>query len=62
MAVIAFKLHLCVIVCLRYILDLNKEQEAGFAKKAGSIALEAGFEPWHGAKSDDVHAIFIPQK
>ncbi|XP_056222504.1 dynein axonemal assembly factor 3-like [Seriola aureovittata] len=46
----------------KYILDLNKEQEAGFAKKVVSIALEAGFEPWHEGKSDDVHAVFIPQK
>lgn len=61
-AVFAFKLHLCVIVYLRYILDLNKEQEAGFAKKVVSIALEAAFEPWHEGKSDDVHAVFIPQK
>lgn len=55
-------LHLCVIAYLRYFLDLTKEQEAGFAEKAVSIALEAGFEPWHVVKSDDVHAIFIPQK
>lgn len=61
-AVVAFKLHLCVIVCLRYILDLNKEQEADFAKKVTSMALEAGFEQWHEGKSDDVHAVFIPRK
>uniref|UniRef100_H3DCK0 Dynein axonemal assembly factor 3 n=1 Tax=Tetraodon nigroviridis TaxID=99883 RepID=H3DCK0_TETNG len=29
----------------RYILDLNREQEAGFERKVASIALEAGFEP-----------------
>ncbi|XP_039991721.1 dynein assembly factor 3, axonemal-like [Xiphias gladius] len=46
----------------KYILDLNKEQEAGFAKKAVSIAVEAGFEPWREGKSDDVHAVFIRQK
>ncbi|XP_071319687.1 dynein axonemal assembly factor 3-like [Trachinotus anak] len=46
----------------KYILDLNKEQEAGFSKKVVSIALEAGFEPWHEGKSDDVHAVLIPQK
>ncbi|KAF0025364.1 hypothetical protein F2P81_022245 [Scophthalmus maximus] len=46
----------------KYILDLNKEQEASFVKKVASIALNAGFEPWHEEKSDDVHAVFIPQK
>lgn len=46
----------------RYILDVNKEQEAGFAKKVVSIALEAEFEPWHEGKSDDVHAVFVPQR
>lgn len=60
--VIAFQLHLCVIVCLRYILDLSKEQEAGFAKKVVSIAHEAEFEPWHEGKSDGVHAVFVAQK
>lgn len=55
-------LHLCVPVYLRYILDLNKEQEEGFAKKVASVALEGGFEPWHEGKSDDIHAVFIPQK
>ncbi|XP_042364613.1 dynein axonemal assembly factor 3-like [Plectropomus leopardus] len=51
-----------VVELAKYILDLNKEQEAGFAEKVASIALEAGFEPWHEEKSDDVHAIFIPQR
>ncbi len=60
--VFALKLHLCVIVYLRYILDLNKEQEADFAKKVASIALGAEFEPWLEGKSDDIHAVFIPQK
>lgn len=46
----------------RYILDLNKEQEAGFAKKAASLALQAGFEARHDGSSDDVHAIFVQQK
>ncbi|XP_028989539.1 dynein axonemal assembly factor 3-like isoform X2 [Betta splendens] len=45
-----------------YILDLNKEQEAGFAEKVVSIAGEAGFEPLHERKSDDVYATFIAQK
>ncbi|XP_058497091.1 dynein axonemal assembly factor 3-like [Solea solea] len=46
----------------KYILDLNKEQEAGFAEKVVNIALEAGFEPWQEGKTNDVHAFFIPQK
>ncbi|KAG7227810.1 hypothetical protein INR49_013604 [Caranx melampygus] len=46
----------------KYILDLNKEQEAGFAQKVARMALEAGLEPWREGKSDDVHAVFIPQK
>lgn len=40
-------------------MDLTKEQEAGFAEKVVSIALEAGFEPWHEGRTDDVHAVFI---
>ncbi|KAM7381745.1 hypothetical protein PAMA_012540 [Pampus argenteus] len=51
-----------VVELAKYFLDLNKQQEAGFAENVVSIALEAGFEPWHVVKSDDVHAIFIPQK
>ncbi|XP_047465632.1 dynein axonemal assembly factor 3-like [Mugil cephalus] len=51
-----------VVELAKYILDLDKEQEAGFAEKVASIALEAGFEPWHEGKNDDVHAIFIGQK
>ncbi|XP_024141465.1 dynein assembly factor 3, axonemal isoform X1 [Oryzias melastigma] len=46
----------------KYILDLNKEQEAGFAKKAASLALQAGFEARHDGSSNDVHAIFVEQK
>ncbi|XP_040923405.1 dynein assembly factor 3, axonemal-like [Toxotes jaculatrix] len=46
----------------KYLLDLNKEQEAGFAKKVTSIALEAGFELWPDRKRNDVHAVFIPQE
>ncbi len=53
---------LFIIVHPRYILDLNKEQEAGFAEKVASIALEAGFQSWHEGKIDDVHAVFVPQK
>lgn len=40
-------------------MELNKEQEEGFAKKVASIALEAEFEPWRDGKSDDVHAVFM---
>lgn len=48
-------------VCCRYILDLNKEQEADFGKKVASLAVEAGFKPWHEGHCDDVHAVFIQQ-
>ncbi|KAM8836476.1 dynein axonemal assembly factor 3 isoform 2-T4 [Spinachia spinachia] len=50
-----------VVELAKYILDLTKEQAAGFAQKVGSKALEAKFEPWRDGKSDDVHAVFIPQ-
>lgn len=52
----------CPFVRLRYILDLNKEQEAGFAEKVVSIALEAEFEPWQEGRSDGVHAVFVAKK
>lgn len=52
----------CVFVCFRYILDLNKRQEAGFVEKVASLALEAGFEPWREHAADDVYAVFVPQK
>lgn len=51
-----------VVELAKYFLDLNKEQETGFAEKAVSIVLEAGFEPWHVVKSDHVHTVFKPQK
>ncbi|CAK6964233.1 dynein axonemal assembly factor 3-like [Scomber scombrus] len=51
-----------VVELAKYFLDLNKEQQAGFAEKVVSIALEAEFEPWSVVKSDHIHAIFIPQK
>ncbi|KAF3704481.1 Dynein assembly factor 3, axonemal [Channa argus] len=50
-----------VVELAKYLLDLNKDQEAGFAEKVLSIAIEAGFEPWHEGKRDDVHAVFIPR-
>uniref|UniRef100_A0A665UZ60 Dynein axonemal assembly factor 3 n=1 Tax=Echeneis naucrates TaxID=173247 RepID=A0A665UZ60_ECHNA len=46
-----------VIELAKYILDLNKEQEAGFAKTVLRIAQEAGFELWQ-EKTDDIHAVF----
>lgn len=52
----------CDFVCLRYILDLNKEQEEGFVEKVVSIALEAEFEPWKEGRSDGAHAVFVAKK
>ena len=43
-------------------MDVNKEQEAGFAEKVVSMALDAEFELWRDGKSDDVHAVFIPKR
>ncbi|XP_022075621.2 dynein axonemal assembly factor 3 [Acanthochromis polyacanthus] len=51
-----------VVELAKFILDLSKEQEEGFAKKVASMALEAGFEPWREANSDDVHSVFTQQK
>ncbi|XP_054625472.1 dynein axonemal assembly factor 3-like isoform X2 [Dunckerocampus dactyliophorus] len=51
-----------VVELAKYILDLNKEQEAGFAERVASMCTEAGFQPCCEAKSDDVHAVFTPQK
>nr|XP_046233594.1 dynein axonemal assembly factor 3-like isoform X1 [Scatophagus argus]XP_046233595.1 dynein axonemal assembly factor 3-like isoform X1 [Scatophagus argus]XP_046233596.1 dynein axonemal assembly factor 3-like isoform X1 [Scatophagus argus]XP_046233597.1 dynein axonemal assembly factor 3-like isoform X1 [Scatophagus argus]XP_046233598.1 dynein axonemal assembly factor 3-like isoform X1 [Scatophagus argus] len=51
-----------IVELAKYILDLNKEQEADLAKKVASIALDAEFEPWHEGKSDGVHAVFVPLK
>ncbi|XP_068162303.1 dynein axonemal assembly factor 3-like isoform X2 [Antennarius striatus] len=50
-----------IVELVKYILDLSKEQEAGFSKKVMSIALEAEFEPYNET-SDNTHAVFIPQK
>uniref|UniRef100_A0A2I4B7L7 Dynein axonemal assembly factor 3 n=1 Tax=Austrofundulus limnaeus TaxID=52670 RepID=A0A2I4B7L7_AUSLI len=50
-----------VVELAKYILDLNKEQEADLAKKVSSMAAEAGFKPWHEENCDDVHAVFIQQ-
>ncbi|XP_015249754.1 PREDICTED: dynein assembly factor 3, axonemal-like isoform X2 [Cyprinodon variegatus] len=51
-----------VVELAKYILDLNKRQEAGFVEKVASLALEAGFEPWREHAADDVYAVFVPQK
>ncbi|KAM9425866.1 dynein axonemal assembly factor 3 [Pholidichthys leucotaenia] len=51
-----------VVELAKYILDLNKEQEAGFAKKVERMAAEAGFELCHDGITDDVHYIFKQQK
>lgn len=47
---------------LRYILDLNKEQEAGFVEKVAAMAQKAQFEPWTEGEADGVHAVFVPQR
>ncbi|KAK5850763.1 hypothetical protein PBY51_001612 [Eleginops maclovinus] len=51
-----------VVELAKYILDVNKQQQEGFAEKVVSMALEAEFELWHEGKSDDVHAVFIPKR
>ncbi|XP_034563703.1 dynein assembly factor 3, axonemal-like [Notolabrus celidotus] len=51
-----------VVELAKYILDLDKEQEAGFAETVASIALKAEFDPWQEGKSEDVHAVFVPQR
>lgn len=43
-------------------MDLNKEQEAGFAQQVASIALKAEYEPWTEGSGDGVHAVFVPQR
>ncbi|XP_028287440.1 dynein assembly factor 3, axonemal [Parambassis ranga] len=53
---------LLIVELAKYVLDLNKEQEAGYAEKVASMALEAGFEPWHEGNSGDVEAVFIQRK
>ncbi|XP_034049601.1 dynein assembly factor 3, axonemal-like [Thalassophryne amazonica] len=50
-----------VVELAKYILELNKRQEADFESKVVNIAQEAGFEPWQEA-GDDVHVVFIPHK
>lgn len=47
---------------LRYILDLNKEQEASFVERVVAIAQKAEFEPWTEGKPDGVHTVFVPRR
>ncbi|XP_061562227.1 dynein axonemal assembly factor 3-like [Phycodurus eques] len=51
-----------IVELAKFILDLNKEQEAGFAERVTSMCVEAGFQPCCGTKSDDVYAVFEPHK
>ncbi|KAM9773761.1 dynein axonemal assembly factor 3 isoform 1-T2 [Syngnathus typhle] len=51
-----------IVELAKYILDLNKEQEAGFAQRVSSLCLEAGFQPSSEANSDDLHVFFQPHK
>ncbi|XP_075890508.1 dynein axonemal assembly factor 3 isoform X1 [Nelusetta ayraudi] len=51
-----------VVETAKYILDLNKEQEAGFVERVAAIAQKAEFEPWTEQKADGVHAVFVPQR
>ncbi|XP_077359360.1 dynein axonemal assembly factor 3 [Festucalex cinctus] len=51
-----------IVELAKYILDLNKEQEAGFAERVSVMCQEAGFQPCSEAKSDDLHAVFEPRK
>ncbi|XP_033840364.1 dynein axonemal assembly factor 3-like [Periophthalmus magnuspinnatus] len=46
----------------KFILDLNKEQESGFTTKVKDIAQEYGFEPLQEETTNDVFAIFTPQR
>ncbi|XP_056152609.1 dynein axonemal assembly factor 3-like isoform X2 [Lampris incognitus] len=47
-----------IVELAKYLLDLTKEQEAGFAEKVVDMAREVGFEPWREENSDDCHAVF----
>ncbi|XP_047233641.1 dynein axonemal assembly factor 3-like isoform X3 [Girardinichthys multiradiatus] len=51
-----------VVELAKYILDLNKQQKAGFGEKVASLALEAGFKPCREDATDGVHAVFVQQK
>ncbi|XP_072311689.1 dynein axonemal assembly factor 3-like [Eucyclogobius newberryi] len=51
-----------VVELAKFILDLNKEQESGFRTKVEDMAQESGFEPWQKETTDDVFAIFMPQR
>ncbi|XP_031417297.1 dynein axonemal assembly factor 3 [Clupea harengus] len=54
------KAILIVELC-KYLLDLSKEQEAGFTEKVNKISLAAGFSPAQ-EDSSDVHAVFTLQE
>ncbi|XP_077482498.1 dynein axonemal assembly factor 3 [Stigmatopora argus] len=51
-----------IVELAKYILDLNKEQEAGFAEQVTRMCQEAGFQPCVGANGDDLHAVFQPHQ
>ncbi|KAM3592636.1 uncharacterized protein V6R79_022597 [Siganus canaliculatus] len=51
-----------VVELAKFIVDLNKEQEAGFAEKVVNIALKAEFETCQERTSDGIYAVFVPQK
>ncbi|XP_053722632.1 dynein axonemal assembly factor 3-like isoform X3 [Synchiropus splendidus] len=52
-----------VVELAKYVLDLSKEQEAGFKEKVQGISVEAGFEPCHQqALADDALSVFIAKK
>ncbi|KAM8876313.1 dynein axonemal assembly factor 3 isoform 1-T2 [Synchiropus picturatus] len=52
-----------VVELAKYVLDLSKEQEAGFKEKVQSISVEAGFEPCHQqALADDALSVFRAKK
>ncbi|XP_060777097.1 dynein axonemal assembly factor 3-like [Neoarius graeffei] len=50
-----------IVELAKYLLDLSKEQEAGFATRVSEIAREAGFVPAH-AEDDETYAVFTLQK
>ncbi|XP_021420940.2 dynein assembly factor 3, axonemal [Oncorhynchus mykiss] len=50
-----------VVELAKYLLDLTKEQEVGFAEKVEDVAKEAGFEPSQEEKRD-VYATFALQE
>ncbi|KAM6951017.1 dynein axonemal assembly factor 3 [Aplochiton taeniatus] len=51
-----------IVELAKYLLDLTKEQEKGFAERVSELAKEAGFEPCQQENRDDAHATFTLQK